>query len=622
MTIRHRLPLGATLHADNTATFRVWAPDAQQIELNHLRHKTLYPMQRDEAGYYTATITDAQAGDRYWYRMDGEKDRPDMASCSQPDGVHQASQLVNRHYDWQDANWLPPTLQNSVMYELHVGTFTPEGTFEAIIPHLERLRTLGITTLQLMPVAQFPGERNWGYDGVSLYAPHHAYGGVVGFKRFVDAAHRAGIAVFLDVVYNHLGPEGNYLWDYGPYFTDRYHSPWSSSINFDGPHSDEVRRFFIENALYWLDEYHIDGLRLDATHALLDFSAVPFLDELTAGVHAWATQHNRRVYLIAENDRSNRKLLLPPQAGGTGLDGQWLDDFHHAVHNALTGETDGYYADYGDFDLFLKVLREGYAYSGQYSPYRQRRHGTSSADIPADRFVVAIQTHDQVGNRMLGERLAALVDFDSLKLAAGTLLTSPYVPMLFMGQEYAETAPFLYFVSHSDENLIKGVREGRIEEFKSFAWRGTPPDPNATETFERSKLNHELRHDKHHRILYDFYAALLNLRQQKPALTNPARQQTRVSGDAETRLIVMHRTDGDHYAKSAIMIIFNYHLNEQQALSHRGDGQSWRKLFDSSEADWQPDEQPLATAPALLTADDNTPVMLPPKSFVIYEPLA
>ncbi|NJL94913.1 MAG: malto-oligosyltrehalose trehalohydrolase, partial [Anaerolineae bacterium] len=450
-----------------------------------------------------------------------DKVRPDPASRSQPEGVHGPSEVIDPAFGWTDEHWQAPSLRNSVIYELHVGTFSPEGTFAGIIPHLRDLRELGITTLQLMPVAQFPGARNWGYDGVHLYCPHSAYGGVKGLKRLVDAAHNAGLAVLLDVVYNHLGPEGNYLWDYGPYFTDRYRGGWGDAPNLDGPGSDAVRRFFIENALHWLAEYHLDGLRLDAIHGLVDPSARPFVAELAAAAHDWAERHNRRVLIIAETHHSDRRLTLPPEANGLGLDAQWLDDLHHAVHVALTGETLGYYVDYQAFALLAKVLRGRFAYSGEYSQVFGRRHGTPAEDIPADRFIAAMQNHDQVGNRMLGERLTQLTDLDGLKLAAALLLCAPYTPMLFMGEEYGEVAPFLYFVSHSDPDLVEAVRQGRAAEFASFNWSADPPDPQAESTFQRSQLKHELRHTGHHAELLALYRELLALRRARPALTNP-----------------------------------------------------------------------------------------------------
>ncbi len=607
-------PLGA--HAINThqTRFTVWAPERDTVDVHLMRNDTYLPMEKDQNGYFSVVVDDVQVGDRYMYRLDHDRERPDPASRHQPDTVHGASAIVDTHFDWTDQDWSPPSLENSVFYEIHVGTYTDSGTYDAIIPHLPRLEALGITTIELMPVAQFPGKRNWGYDGVALFAPHKDYGGVQGLKRLVNACHTAGLAVCLDVVYNHLGPEGNYLWDYGPYFTERYHTPWGASLNFDGAKSDHVKRFFIENALYWLEDFHIDAFRLDATHELYDFSAVPFLEELTAEIHAWAEKNNKQVYAIAENDRSDRRLTLPRSVNGAGLDGQWLDDLHHTLHVALTSEDDGYYADYTDYALLLKVLREGFSYSGQYSPGWDRKHGTSSADLSTERFIVCTQNHDQVGNRMLGERLSALTDFDGLKLVAGLLLTSPYVPLLFMGQEYAETAPFLYFISHGDENLVKAVQEGRAEEFSAFAWKGSPPDPNAVETFNRSKLNHNLRKQGTHAIMYNLYRTLLTLRHNNPALTNPARDATNIYGNDANRILCMERRDANN--TSAFRIVLNIALSDTLNMTLPA-GDRWEKVIDSNASEWRPDGDPISTAPDTLS-DSNQTLTLPPKSFAIY----
>ena len=608
-----RYALGASFDPRATV-FHVWAPAAQTVEVHLLDQERYVDMSPTGDGYFTLIMAGVDAGQRYYYRLDGEKERPDPASNAQPDGVHGPSQVVDMAYAWNDESWRPPAARNSVMYELHVGAFTPAGTFDAIIPHLPSLQELGVTTLQLMPVAQFPGARNWGYDGVQLYAPHSDYGGVEGLKRLVDAAHQTGLAVMLDVVYNHLGPEGNYLWDYGPYFTDRYHSPWGDSVNLDGPQSDHVRRFLIENARYWLEQFHLDGLRLDATHALIDASARPFLAELAAEIHEWAAEQNRQVLLIAENDRSDRLLTLSPEANGLGLDGQWLDDLHHVLHVALTGETDGYYADYEDFALLPKVLEERFAYTGQYSPARQRRHGTSAHDIPADRFVVATQTHDQIGNRMLGERLTQLTDFAGLKLAAGLLAVSPYVPMLFMGEEYGELAPFLFFVSHGDEALIEGVRAGRAEEFAAFDWEGEPPDPQAEATFARCKLDHDLRTTERHALIYSLYRDLLALRRTHPELTNPRHDATRIYHEAGTRMICLERSgEGETFR-----VFMNFAREEPATLTLPGESSAWRKLRDSKDPAWRLDDETGQPARNAFAAGEPLAVTLAPKAFAIY----
>lgn len=610
-----RYPLGATYTPQKT-TFHVWAPNAQKVDLILEDDGRTIPMTGDADGYFICHVPDLPAGAAYLYALDDDKERPDPAARSQKDGVHGASEVIDPAFAWTDAGWTPPTLQNSVMYELHVGTFTPEGTFDAIIEYLPYLRDLGVNTLQIMPVAQFPGGRNWGYDGVLLYCPHSDYGGVDGFKRLVNAAHNHGLAVMLDVVYNHLGPEGNYLWDYGPYFTDRYKGSWGDSLNLDGAHSDAVRRFLIDNAIYWLDEYHIDGLRLDAIHALKDVSARPFVGELAERAHDWAAANNRRVHIIAETHHSDRRLSLSRDANGLGLDGQWLDDLHHLLHVALTGEDDGYYADYQSFDLLPKVLVERFAYTGQYSQVFKRRHGTSARDIPADRFVVAAQNHDQVGNRMLGERLTALTDFDGLKLAAALVICSPYVPMLFMGEEYGEVAPFLYFISHNDPDLVAAVRAGRAAEFAAFQWDADPPDPHAESTFQQSKLDHRLREGGQHALLFNIYRDLLALRRDTAALTNPAPSATRIYHIAGERALCMERHGGGR----VLRVCLNFERDAESTITIPADGYAWRKIRDSRAPEWCLDaaETPQSAAGSF-GAGAAMAVRLPAKAFAIYE---
>src|SRR6185503_2081252 len=408
---------------------------------------------------------------------------------------------LDLRFDWQDQTWKGLPLPDYLIYELHVGTFTAEGTFDAAISYLDGLRELGITAIELMPVAQFPGNRNWGYDGVYPYAVQNSYGGPLALKRLVQACHERGLAAILDVVYNHLGREGNYLRELGHYFTDRYRTPWGDAVNFDGPHSDEVRRFFIENALYWITEFHFDALHLDAAHPIFEHSARPFLAELSEAVHRRGEELHRLVYLIPEISMNDVRLILPRQQGGCGCDAQWNDDFHHSLHTLLTGERTGYYQDFGRIEHLVKSLREGFVYTGQDSQYRQRRHGNSARAVPSRRFVICCQNHDQVGNRQLGERLSQLVSFEDLKLAAAVVLLSPCIPLLFMGEEYGETAPFLYFISHSDPDLIEAVRQGRRAEFAAFDWRGEVPDPQDEATFLSAKLRHELRESGQNKML-------------------------------------------------------------------------------------------------------------------------
>ena len=398
-------PLGAVRLPDGRVTFTVWAPNHERVSLVLTGPDPREIAMRSEpGGYFIAMVEDVEEEARYCFRLDGGPERPDPASRFQPEGVHAASQVVSPEFDWQSAGWKGLPLEQYVLYEVHIGTFTPEGTFDAAIGQLPRLAALGVTALEIMPVAQFPGNRNWGYDGVHPFAPQNSYGGPSGLKRLVDACHRHGLAVVLDVVYNHLGPEGNYLAEFGPYFTGRYRTPWGPAMNFDGPQSDEVRRFFIENALYWVTEFRIDGLRLDAVHAITDVSAVPFLEELGEAVHRQAEALGRAVWLFPESDANDARLVRPRAAGGYGLDAQWNDGFHHALRALLTGENSGYYADYGSFGQVAKAYRDAYVYTGQYSRVRRRRHGSSTAGLAGRQFVVFSQNHDQVGNRMLGER--------------------------------------------------------------------------------------------------------------------------------------------------------------------------------------------------------------------------
>ena len=506
--------LGATRCSSGGWQFAVWAPQREKVELHLQSGRAQYlPMERDDLGYFHATVAEADKGSTYLYRLDGLSERPDPASRFQPEGVHGASRLVDfADFPWTDAIWKGPSLEDSIFYELHVGTFTEAGTFAALTPHLDRLADLGVTTIELMPIAQFPGGRNWGYDGVFPFAAQNTYGSPRDLQKFVNEAHARGLAVALDVVYNHLGPEGNYLSEYGPYFTDHYRTPWGAALNFDGPQSDEVRFFFIQSALYWLEQFHIDLLRLDAIHGIFDASAFPFLAEMSTAVAALSTRLNRRIHLIAESDLNDARTVTPIKRFGIGMDAQWSDDFHHSVHALLTRENSGYYADFGDIHHLAVTLQNGWYYSGQYSRYRQRKFGNTAPRAERWRFVVCNQNHDQVGNRAMGERLSRLVSFESLKLAAGITLLSSFVPLLFMGEEYGETAPFLYFTSHGDPELAEAVRRGREAEFARFRSRADVPNPQSESTFATSKLDHSLANEEPHRTLQRFYKMLLQFR--------------------------------------------------------------------------------------------------------------
>jgi maltooligosyltrehalose trehalohydrolase len=507
----------------------------------------------EERGYFSGLLPGAGVGTRYRLRLDEDDGLiADPASRWQPEGVHGPSAVVDpAAFAWEVDVWRVPPLREWVIYELHVGTFTPEGTFEAIIPRLPYLKDLGVTTIELMPVAQFPGERNWGYDGVLPWAAQNTYGGPDGLRRLVDACHGEGIAVLLDVIYNHLGPEGSVVHRFGPYFTDRYRTPWGDAINFDGVQSDEVRAFFIGSALMWLEECRVDGFRLDAVHQIYDAQAQSFLAELAAAVHGRAAELGRNAVLIAESDLNDPKLMLPREIGGYALDAQWADDFCHALEAQLVGKACSYSPDFGDFGDLVKALREAFVFTGQYSEMRQRRFGRSPHPARRDQFVVFLQNHDQVGNRPGGERLGRQISFGKQKLAAATVLLSPFVPLLFMGEEYADPSPFLYMTHHGDPVLVEAVRAGRREEFAHFEGHDAAPDPQAIETFERSRLQPHLHNEGEHQALHDFYRELLALRRELPVLTDPDAEREVVAREAE-RVVMLH-TRGDEGETVAIL---------------------------------------------------------------------
>ena len=559
-------------------------------------------------GYYRATVKTLQPGSEYLYQLDAERELPDPASRFQARGVHGPSQIVDLEaFNWTDHNWKGISLERSIFYELHVGTFTPEGTFDAVIGRLAELAKLGITTVEIMPVAQFPGARNWGYDGVYLFAPQNSYGGPESLRRLVNAAHEHGLAIALDVVYNHLGPEGNYLSAYGPYFTDRYQTPWGQAINFDGAGSDEVRRFFIENALYWLEDYHFDALRLDAVHGIFDFGARHFLAELKSETAKLSQRLGRKIHLIAESDLNDARLLHHPERGGYDLDAQWSDDFHHSVHKLLTGENQGYYADFEGVQPLVATLRDGWYYSGQHSKYRKRRHGNSPRGLSPAKFVVCTQNHDQVGNRADGERLATLVNFEAQKLAAGITLLSPFVPMLFMGEEYGEQAPFQYFTSHGDPALVEAVRRGRQEEFAAFGWKGSVPDPQDEDTFSRSHLDHSLKEKQPHRTLFSFYQELIRIREEQE-LGSPGPRLVRELGGCA--LLMMRERPS-----SQLAMIFNF-AEFPVTLKLPDLAGKWTKVIYSADASWNGPETNFASEIQLSSTDE---LRLSPHSFLVLE---
>lgn len=603
--------LGATPRDEERCLFRVWAPHAQSLELRLLEdtQRTL-PMHKCERGYYELLAEGVRAGARYMYRIDGERDRPDPASRFQPDGVHRASAVVDADFDWSDCGWSGVPLREYITYELHVGTYTAEGTFAAAAEHLAELRDLGVTAIELMPVSQFPGGRNWGYDGVHPFAVQNTYGGPDGLKRFVDTAHAHGLAVVLDVVYNHLGPEGNYLAEFGPYFTDRYRTPWGQAVNFDDRGSDEVRRFFIENALYWIRDFHIDALRLDAVHAIYDDTAQPFLQELATAVRVEGERLDRRVYTIAESSLGDPRLLAPAETGGCGIDAQWNDDLHHALRTALAEERSGYYQDFRGFDDVVKAYRDGFVLDGRWSESRGRRHGASARHIEPHRLVVCTQNHDQVGNRLWGERLTELVSFEQLKLAAGVILLSPYQPLLFMGEEYGEPARFQYFVSHGDPGLIEAVRRGRREEFQSFGWTQDAPDAQDEKTFLQCKLDHSLKDAGQHRILYQFYRELIRLRKSEPALALADRDRIQTDVLKPESAYLMRYWD----STSEVMALFHFG-SEAAIVEWPLASGSWTRILCSADLKWS---GPGAPAARTQGSGGSVSATLAPFSVVVY----
>jgi maltooligosyltrehalose trehalohydrolase len=523
------------------AALRVWAPQASHVDaqVEALR----LPMRREHGGWWAVDVK-AKPGADYGFSVDGSDVLPDPRSPWQPHGVHGLSRLVDHtQFDWQATGWHGRPLLGQLVYELHIGAFTADGTFDAAIGRLDHLVDLGVSFVELLPVAAFPGRHGWGYDGVFLYAVHDAYGGPEQLKRFVDACHTRGLGVILDVVYNHLGPDGNVLHAFGPYFTPLYSTPWGDAVNYCGPASDEVRRYAIDNALMWLRDYRIDALRLDAVHAIVDTSATHVLEELAAEVAALSDQLGRPLSLIAESDLNDPRLITAGNAGGYGLDAQWSDDFHHALHAVLTGESFGYYEDFGSLRHVATALKRGFVYAGEYSPHRGRRHGRPlPASITGHRLLGYAQNHDQIGNRAAGERLCALVSPELVKVAAALVLTSPFTPLLFMGDEWAASTPWLYFADHENPALAEAVRVGRRNEFKAFGWSPDElPDPQDPATLRRSTLQwDELKREPHASTLA-WHRDLLALRRQRPDLSDGRFDRLEVDVDETRRLLVIRR---------------------------------------------------------------------------------
>jgi maltooligosyltrehalose trehalohydrolase len=560
---------GALAQADGTVLWRLWAPTAQRVELvlHGPGSGSSLSMKSERGGYFVLRGNEIADGQRYSYRLDGGAERPDPCSRWQPEGVHRPSAVVfPDHFTWTDAGWHGVPREELVFYELHVGTFTPEGTFDAVIPRLTQLRELGVTAIEIMPVSQFPGTRNWGYDGVHPFAPQNSYGGPEGLRRLVDACHGCGLAVVLDVVYNHFGPEGNYAGEFGPYFSHRYRTPWGPAFNYDGPGSDGVRDFVLDNVRHWAEEYHLDGLRLDATHAMFDNRPKHILVEIKEAAELAADAHGRPFHVIAESLQNDVRVVTPPEGGGYGLDAEWNEDFHHAVLAFLTGERHGKYVDFGPAADLPRVLEQTFLLDGRYSHYRRRRWGGSAAHVPGDRFVVGIQNHDHVGNRARGERIAAQVDPPVQRLAASFTLLAPYLPFLFMGEEYGETNPFLFFCSFGDAQLIENVRNGRR---RDYSLQGEVPDPQAEASFAASRLDWSWPEGTARAGLRQLYRDLLALRRRLPALTDFVHRKVRLLPDAATGPVLELRRGSNPL--QSIVAFFNLG-NRAQPLPSIPDG--------------------------------------------------
>jgi maltooligosyltrehalose trehalohydrolase len=522
-------------------TIRVWAPTPKKVEL--AVHQQRVAMERQADGWWSVEVPTQAAGEEYGFVLDGDGPFPDPRSPYQPHGVDGLScPITHQNFVWADTGWQAPPLSSAVIYELHIGSFTPQGTFAAAIEKLDHLVDLGITHVELMPVNEFSGQHGWGYDGVDLYAPHHACGVPESLKRLVEACHIKRLAVILDVVYNHFGPVGNYWAKFGPYQKSNFTTPWGPAINFDGAYSDEVRRFFCDNALMWLRDYHFDGLRLDALHAIVDNSPEPFIAQLAEEVKKVEAQLGRHLVLIAEDDLNDPRLLWSQGRGGFALHAQWNDDFHHALHAVLTDETTGYYSDFGKLSDLCKALQKAYVYDGCYSAFRKRRQGRVPEGLDGSRFLAYLQNHDQIGNRPLGERSSQLMSIGRLKIAAALVVISPFLPMLFQGEEWGASTPFFYFSDHRDPALAAKVREGRRSECAGFTIKPEDiPDPQAPDTFARSKLVWDELSEPRHAELLEWHKRLIRLRRSNPCLCDGRLEDVSVRFDEDKRWLILER---------------------------------------------------------------------------------
>lgn len=601
--------IGINFNQHGQAEVAVWAPLKNKVAIKLTDKNKKIDLTKDEFGYWRTVTPEIQQGDLYKVSLDDEQEFPDPTSLAQPEGVHGPSMAVDlSSIRRNDSNWNNLPLEEYVIYELHPGTFTSDGTFYAIEDKLPYLKELGVNAIEIMPIAQFPGGRNWGYDGVFPYTAQNTYGGAEGLRHLVDACHANGIAVILDVVYNHMGPEGNYLGAFGPYFTDKYNTPWGNAINFDDEYCDAVRQYFIENVLMWFRDFGIDALRMDAVHAIKDFSATHILREIKIHVNQLMSDTGKKHYLIVELDLNDNRFINTLDEHGFGMDGQWIDEFHHALRVTAGGETTGYYSDFSGITHLAKAYKDAYVYDGIYSPHRKKTFGIKAENNSGKQFVVFSQNHDQVGNRMLGERTSTLMSFEMQKLMAGAVLVAPYLPMLFMGEEYSEPNPFLYFVSHTDKELAEAVRKGRKEEFAAFHAQGEAPDPVAEKTFEQSKLQWQLQDQEPYSTMLNYYKTLISLRKSEAGLRELNRNHLNVLENEADNTLLLHRWHEDEH----IMCLMNF-SKEQRQLQLPKYNSDWKKIFDSADVQWK---GPKASAE---TVDTTEPVTVQPESILIYK---
>jgi len=568
--------IGINFDKQGAAMVNVWSPLAQSISLRISGRNADVPLNKMTSGYWQLLTTQIKPDDTYWFVI-GDNELPDLASLSQPDGVNGPSMAINLNdFEWTDSNWKNPSRQDYIIYEIHTGTFSAEGDFDGIINKLDDLVELGITAIEIMPVAQFSGNRNWGYDGVFPFAVQNSYGGPKGLMKLINASHQKGLAVILDVVYNHIGPEGNYFTEFGPYFTEKYKTPWGNAINFDDAWCDAVRNYYIENVLMWFRDFHIDALRLDAVHAIKDFSPKHILQEIKEKTNQLMAQTGKVHYLMVELDLNDHRFINPIEKCGYGIEAQWVDEFHHALRVTSGGDKDGYYSDFNGIKDLAKSYRDAYVYNGIYSPHRLKTFGNKVDDNPGSQFIVFSQNHDQVGNRMMGERSSQLFSFEMQKLMAGAVMISPYLPLLFMGEEWNAQSPFQYFVSHTDPELIEAVRKGRKEEFEAFHTSGEAPDPQAEDTFYRSKLNWGTMNF----AMLNYYKTLIALRKSLPALSNLNRKNLAVIGNETDQTLMLIRWHNE----KKVCCLMNFSRVDQPINLPKNE--HWQMVMDSADVKW------------------------------------